>query len=222
MSEATQTPTVEQTLNKTDFGQMVFEYRKLFFGVLIAILVGATGYVIFKESKKSSALSTSVEVFEFQKEAWDKAKANKMTPAELLAAFNKLDVETKTAPVMIPLALEMGKFLFEKNALEEANSILSQVSSGTSGQIASFFLGMQQVTILEKLGKHDEAISVLEKLAQNKEVLMAPKVSLELGRLYLAKGEKGKAQSQFDYILNTFPNDEQAKMAKIYLSKLAQ
>lgn len=76
--------------------------------------------------------------------------------------------------------------------------------------------------ILEKLGKTDEAISILEPLAQNKDGLMPAKISLELGRLYLAKGEKGKAQTQFDYIINTFPNDELAKMAKLYLQQLAK
>jgi len=81
---------------------------------------------------------------------------------------------------------------------------------------------MQRVAVLEKMGKLDEAIAALEPLAKNKDVLMPARVSVELGRLYLAKGEKGKAQTQFDYVMNTFPNDEQAKLAKLYLSQLAQ
>jgi peptidyl-tRNA hydrolase len=51
---------------------------------------------------------------------------------------------------------------------------------------------------------------------------MAARVNNELGRLNLAKGEKGKAQTHFEYVLNTFPNDEQAKLSKLYLGKLAQ
>jgi tetratricopeptide (TPR) repeat protein len=121
---------------------------------------------------------------------------------------------------MVPVALEMGKFLYDKGQFADAESILSKVD--TKHPVSSFFIGMQRAAILEKLGKTDEAIAVLEPLAQNKEALMPAKISLDLGRLYLLKGEKGKAQTQFDYIMNTFPNDDQARLAKLYLSQISK
>ena len=51
---------------------------------------------------------------------------------------------------------------------------------------------------------------------------MAARVNLELGRLNLLNGEKGKAQTHLEYVISTFPNDEEAKVAKLYLGKLAQ
>jgi TolA-binding protein len=86
--------------------------------------------------------------------------------------------------------------------------------------VSSFFVTMQRAVVLEKLGKLPEAVAVLEGLAKNKEVLMGAKVNFELGRLNLLNGEKGKAQTQFEYVINTFPNDEQAKLAKLYMAKL--
>ena len=224
MSEAiqTQTPTVEQTLNRTDLGHSIFEHRKSFFGILIAVLLGTTGFVLWNQAKKNSALETSVRVFEFQSGTWTEAKAGKVTAPELLKAFEGLDESTQSAPVMLPIALEMGKFLFEKGNLAEADAILAKVYGKTKHPISLFFVGMQRVVILEKLGNADGAISILESLVQNKEVLMAAKLSVELGRLYLIKGEKGKAQTQFEYVLSTFPNDDQAKLAKLYLSQLAK
>ena len=50
MSEATQTQTLEQTLNKTDLGHVIYENRKIFFAILVAILVGATGFLLWKQS----------------------------------------------------------------------------------------------------------------------------------------------------------------------------
>lgn len=224
MAEATQAqqPTLEQTLNRTDLGHTIFEHRKTFFGILIAVLVGALGFVFYKQSQKSAALETSVKVFEFQSGTWANAKTGKTTPAELVTAFEGLDAKVQAAPVMLPVVLEMSKFLYEKGNFAEADAILAKVTPATKHPVSSFFVSMQRAVVLEKLGKLDEAIAVMEPLAQNKEVVMPAKVSVELGRLYLAKGDKGKAQTQFDYVLNTFPNDEQAKLAKLYLSQMSK
>lgn len=224
MAEATQAqqPTLEQTLNRTDLGHTIFEHRKTFFGILIAVLVGALGFVFYKQSQKSAALETSVKVFEFQSGTWANAKTGKTTPAELVTAFEGLDAKVQAAPVMLPVVLEMSKFLYEKGNYAEADAILAKVTPATKHPVSSFFVSMQRAVVLEKLGKLDEAIAVMEPLAQNKEVVMPAKVSVELGRLYLAKGDKGKAQTQFDYVLNTFPNDEQAKLAKLYLSQMSK
>jgi len=222
MSEATQTQTLEQTLNKTDLGHTIYEYRKVFFGLILAVLVGASGYALWRQAQKSAALETSVKVFEFQSGIWTDAKAGKTGVPELVKAFEGLDEKVQTAPVMVPVVLEMGKFLYEKGNLAEADAVLSKVSGKVNHPVSSFFVSMQRAVVLEKLGKIDEAIAVLEPLAQAKEALMPAKISLELGRLYLAKGEKGKAQTQFDYIVNTFPNDELAKIAKLYREQLAR
>ena len=222
MSEATQTQTLEQTLNKTDLGHTIYENRKVFFAALISVLVLVTGYVIWKQTQQSTALNNSVKVFEFQSGAWADAKAGKTQIPDLVKSFEALDESVRTAPVMLPVVLEMGKFLYDKGMYTEADSILSKVDGSVKHPVSSFFVKMQRAVVLEKLGKTDEAIKVLEPLAQDKEVLMPAKVSVELGRLYLAKGEKGKAQTQFDYVLNTFPNDEQAKVAKLYLSQISK
>ena len=52
MSDATQTQTLEQSLNKTDFGHVLYENRKSIFGLILAILIGVTGFVLWKQSKK--------------------------------------------------------------------------------------------------------------------------------------------------------------------------
>lgn len=221
MGQATQTPTLEQTLNTTDLGHTIFEHRKTFFGILIAVLLGATGYVLWKQSQNSSALQNSVKVFEFQSGAWADAKAGKVAAPELVKTFEALDKKIQTAPVMLPIVLEMGKFLYEKGSLTEADAILEKASAHTKHPVSTFFISMQRAVILEKLENIDGAISVLEPLAQNKDAILPAKVSVELGRLYLSKGEKAKAQTQFDYVLTTFPNDEQAKLAKLYLSQIA-
>ncbi len=221
MSETTQTPSLEQTLNRTDFGHFMYEYRKPFFGALIAVVICVLAFVGWKQAKEASAQDTSVKVFEFQSKTWEEAKSGKMTPQELTQKFSALPSDVQNAPVMIPVALEMGKFLFGKEAYAEADAILSKVD-GTQNGLAKFFIGMQRYIVLEKLGKTDEAIATLENVLKQEGGFMNALVATELGRLYLAKGEKGKAQSQFDYVVATYPNDEHAKLAKLYLAQMTK
>ena len=222
MAEATQSSEeISQTLNKTDFGHIIYENRKILFGILIATLVGVTGYLIWKQTKEAAAVTNSEEVFKFQSTTWAEAKAGKVAPADLVKSFNGLSQDVQQAPVMMPIVLEMGQFLHDKGSLAEADSILAKASE-TNHTLGQFFVGMQRIVVLEKLGKTDDAISVLEKMNITKDIPMPQKVSLELGRLYLLKGEKGKAQTQFQNVISQYPNDEYAKVAKLYLGQLAQ
>ena len=216
----TQNPTLEQTLNRTDFGHIIYENRKAFIGAIVAVLLTIAGYAIWKQTQKTKALEVAHKVFEFRTKTWATAKDGKLAVPELVKTFDGLDKETQTSPIMVPVALEMGKFLADKGALTEADSVLSKVD--TSHPVSAFFVKMQRAVILERAGKVPEAIAVLETIAKEKDGLMGAKVNLELGRLNLANGEKGKAQTHLEYVINTFPNDESAKLAKLYMAKLAK
>ena len=220
MSEVTQTQTLEQTFNKTDLGHLIFEYRKVMFSLIAAVLVGVMGFTLWKQSQKSQAEALSAKVFEFQSKTWSSVKEGKLAATELPKLFDALDQDVKNAPVMVPLALEMGKFLFDKGQLVEADMILSKLSS--TQPIAQYFIATQRAVILEKLNKIPEAIATLEQAVKSKDALMAAKLNLELGRLNLLNGEKGKAQTHFEYVLSTFPNDELAKLAKLYMGKISK
>lgn len=221
MSDATQSQTIEQTLNKTDLGHTIYENRKLFVGIVLVILIGVTGFFAWKQMKKSSAHDSALVVFEFQNGPWAEAKAGKLNGAGLVQAFSALEEDARSSAMVLPIALEMSKFLYDKGEFNEANDILSNVGK-MNHPMASFFLNMQKAVTLEKVGKIDEAIGTLETLLSTKESLMGGKVAVELGRLYLVKGEKGKAQTQFDYVVSTYPNDETAKIAKLYLAQIAK
>lgn len=222
MSEATQTPSLEQTLNKTDFGHTIYEYRKMLLALIVIIFVGVVGWVLWRNSQESAAMNNSEVVYEFQAGVWSEAKEGKVTPADLAKSFGALSGKVQTAPIMVPVVLEMSKFLYDKNSFEEAEMILSKVDGSLSHPVTASFVAMQRAVVLEKLGNVDGAITSLEGISKQKDVLLPAKLSVELGRLYLKKGEKGKAQTQFENVVNTYPNDDQARVAKLYLAQLAQ
>lgn len=219
MSETAQSPSVEQTLNRTDFGHFVYEYRKVLIAAVAAIALGVLGYLGWKEAQKANALDSSVAVFEFRTKTWEEAKAGKIPPAELSSKFSALPADVKSSPIVVPLALEMGKFLFDKGAYPEADSVLSSVDVSKDNQ-ARFFVGLQRYVVLEKLGKLAEAAAILEGMPKQESVFMNAFVGVELGRIYLAQGEKGKAQSQFESVVSAYPNDEHARLAKLYLADM--
>lgn len=220
MSEATQAVDIEKQLDKTDFGHFVYTYRKLLIAVFVAIVVGATGYLLWKQSKESSALKRADEVYSFAASSWAEAKSGKLAPEVLVKNFNSLAADVRQSPSMVPVVLEMGSFLAEKGLHSEANEILKNANG--LDELGNYFVGMQRVVVLEKLGKDDEAISILEGLNSQKNLPLPQKVSLELGRFYMKKGDKGKAQTQFQDVVSNYPNDEYAKIAKLYLIQLGK
>jgi predicted negative regulator of RcsB-dependent stress response len=199
----------------------MFENRKTFFGALVAVVICVLAFLGWKQMQEASALERSVKVFEFQTRTWEEAKAGKITPQELVKKYTDLPADVQKSPVMVPVALEIGKFLFEKGAFAEADTVLTKVDV-SQNPLGKFFVGMQRYVVLEKLGKTDEAITTLEEVLKQEGGFMNALVAVELGRLYLAKGEKGKAQTQFDYVVSTYPNDEHAKLAKLYLAQMTK
>jgi predicted negative regulator of RcsB-dependent stress response len=156
MSEVTQAQTLEQTLNKTDLGHILFENRKLFFGLVFGLLILVTGYLFWKQSQKSTSLEHSLKVFEFQSTVWSDVKGGKKEVAELVKAFDALSEDVQAAPAMVPVILEIGKFLTDKGNFSEAETILLKVSGHSKNPVSSFFINNQRAVVLEKLGKIDE------------------------------------------------------------------
>lgn len=222
MSEVVQqppTPTIEQSLNKTDLGHEIYEHRKYYIAGLILIVVAALGFSFWKQMATKNKEESSVKVFEFQTKVWSQVKTQKLTTDELIKGYRDLSADVKKSPVMLPLAFEMSKYLVEQNKLAEADEVLSAFEVGQGSAITSTFVAFQRAVVLESLTKVDDAIALLEKVAQNKDSILKPKLYLEIGRLSLLKGDKVKAKTNFDYVIGNYPNDEYAKLAKLYLPK---
>jgi predicted negative regulator of RcsB-dependent stress response len=220
MSEVVETQTLEQSLNKTDLGHTIYENRKLFIALVVAVLLGTVGYAIWKQSHQSSQQEAAIKVFEFQTKVWTEAKASKISADDLMKSFGELSNEVKSSALMLPISLEMSKFFYDQNKFAEADSVLSSFDLKKVSPITGTIVSLQHAVVLENLGKLDEAIAGLEIVAQNKDSIMKPKLFLEIGRLALAKGDKVKAKTNFEYVLSDFPNDEYAKLAKLYLAEV--
>lgn len=217
MSQTVTEPSLEETLNKTDLGHMLYEKRMIIAGVLIALFLGVIAWASVSSIKTAQEQKGSKQVFDFQNDTWNQVKAGTLSTDELLVRFTALEDVAKSSAAILPLALEISKFLGEKEQAEKALQILNQVSPGP---LSKFFIVHQKAVLLEKSGAIDEAIALIEDARKGKEVLMPGHLELELGRLYMVKKDFNQAKTTFESVINSYPNDEEAKLAKLYLSEI--
>ena len=68
--------------------------------------------------------------------------------------------------------------------------------------------------------KIDEAISLYERLLTQKVSVLTDKTYLDLGVLYLKKGNMEKAKSSLNYVIEKSKDDTLLKLARIYLADI--
>lgn len=218
MSETTPSQSLEETLNKTDLGHVIYEKKNLIGALLVAILVGILAWMGLTKYQKSQQEKGAELAFAFQNDTWAKVKSGGLSTDELLARLAKLDDSTKSSASLLSLSLEMSKFLAEKGEYEKGILLLDQVI--TKNDMSKFFITHQKAVLFETMGNLDEAIKVIEGVKKGKDSLMPAHLELFLGRLYFVKNDFNHAKAIFEGIINTYPQDEEAKLAKLYLGEI--
>jgi len=215
----TQTQTLEETLNKTDLGHVFYENRRLFLGFIVLILLGALSWAGWSKYQESVAQERSLQVFTFQQKVWEEAKTGKMSPEEFMTKFKALNKDLKSSSLMAPLVLEMSKHFLDKGSLEASMLVLEDAVGAKTHPVFAYFIKSQKMVILEKNKDLKAALAIAQELKDTKDNIFPAKALLHLGRLHLLNGDKEKAKSEWQNLVATYPNDEEAKMAKIYLSE---
>ncbi len=219
----TQAPeaTLQQTLDKTDFGHWMFEHRKSFIAAVVVAFVGASGVLLFKQYQHKKAQERSAEVAQFDMAVAAELRAGKVTPVEFDSKYKALSSDVKASPSMLPVALQTAAYLDGKGESAMAEGVLKDVVTAIGAKSPLYVLVAHSYAALaEKNGKADEAIKTLEAYIAEGHKIMITKAYLDLGRLYLAKNDTAKAKTNFDYIIANHPNDELAKMARMYLQQI--
>lgn len=222
-STETNSLTLEESLNKTDFGHWLYEHRKSFIAAVVLVFIGASGWLLYKQYAKKQAQEHSAQVYQFEQGALKELRDGKLAPTDFVAKFSALDAAVKGSPSMLPHALEAAQLVDQKGQSAEAAQLLSQVVEQLGANSPFYvFVAFSYASLSEKAGQTDAAIKTLEDYVAQGHKVMLSKAYLDLGRLYLAKNDKAKAKTNFEYITSNYPNDELAKLAKLYLQKLSE
>jgi predicted negative regulator of RcsB-dependent stress response len=214
------TQTLEQSLNKTDMGHFIFEHRKSFIAALLIVFIGAVGFMIYKQTKQSAQLKMASELFSFEQNVVKNFNEGKITSDELMKQFNQLSKELKANSYLVPITLASAKKLNEKGQSAQALELVKEMTTYHKSGIGMIYLSHQLATLAEDQGQLDQALSTLNNLAKSGEKVLLSKTFLDLGRLEMKKGNKDQALKYFSSLIKDFPNDELAKVAKIYMTEI--
>lgn len=216
-----ETQTLEQTLEKTDFGHVINENKKgilIAAGVIIALIIG---YSIWSHQANKSYENNLAQVYTFRVNTVDKYVDGKMEEAEFLKKMSSLPANLKGQATLIPSLFKAIDKLVKDGKKAEALGILESWSDQfNKGSYTFYFVAMKLAPMYENAGKLDKAIALTQKLVGSQINVAKALNYLNLGRLYLAKGDNAKAKENFDYILQNFDKSESAKLAKLYLRDL--
>lgn len=222
MTTQQETQTLEQTLNKTDFGHWVNEKRKsiLIFGAVTLIAILA--FSVFNHMKSSSEAEILDKTYEIKAKVFTPFMSEKADAQAFLNEINSMQNEHIAHVMLITPFLEVLNNLDKNSSLtakhmEVVSKWLSKMDIKSD---AYLFFAIRASALYENVGNSNEAISILTKLSLRNSPLLKDQVYFNLGRLSLAKGNTDSAVANFDIVISQYPESEFAKLAKIFKGRL--
>ncbi len=214
-------PSVEETLNKTDLGQVIADNKRpiMILGAVVVLLIIAYSIMVQVSASKAAAeldraFKKRVELFKPFLEGAEKDDAFK---AKLL----KMDSDYLASPNLTPDFFTALNKLADDKAMDKATLDFALKWIGKMNKKNNLYIlsALRTTALLEDNDRADEAITLLQEMLSNKIEFLNDKVNFDLGRMLLAKGEKEKARPHFQAVVDAKDVSEFQTMAKIYLNE---
>lgn len=224
MATNQETPTLEETLNRTDLGHIINENKKPIMIAAAIIVLAIIGYSISDHMRSESRLAKLDKVFDLEKSLFQGYLTDKVKDQEFISGVVTIENDLVGHPNLVPV------FIDAINKLDENSAVNAEIISTTEkwakhvskSSFLHLFLSVRLSALYEDAGNLDMAISTLESLVANKSKILKNKIYFDLGRLYLAKGDKGTAQERLNALLgeDSVKGTEFETMANILLSEI--
>lgn len=227
MRQTAESPIDVKTRSSSEFmtdysvSNFILKNKAFFIGAVVALLLGVVlwGFVTnhLKARKEASAeLITAFTEGDLKGFAEKKIDEN-----AILTAFNSLRINAKGTKALAPVAISLADQLLALGKSELALQVLldTEKSLGTKDQFLNYLFGVRLAAIYEDLAQTDEAIKRLELIVSSKVKLVEAKTYLDLGRLYLLKGDKVSANKNLQYVIDNYAGEDLARVAKLYMEK---
>ncbi|WP_127717584.1 tetratricopeptide repeat protein [Halobacteriovorax sp. HLS] len=210
---------VDEILKETELGTFIANYKTPIIAFVIAVIVGVFawgGYSSFKSSKNDEL---GAIVYNFKKANLQSLVEKKITTTEFEKSFSAMASGVANFEGLTPFAIQASDELVAQNDLNSALAVLKTVTFNKN-PYAVYFVRSRMAVIHEDLGQNDKAIEDLELIVKNNIKTMESKTYLDLGRLYVKKGDQAKAKSNFQYVIDNVGQAEFVKLAKLYMSEM--
>lgn len=218
-----ETPNIDETLNKTDFGQVINENKKPIMIGFVLILVGIVAYSVFSHFQAKQHTVKLNKAFDIQATVFTPYLEGKTKTADFIKSLKEVNQSFVGEVTLVPAFLEaLNKLNKEDKAalIAELALVEAWYKNLKTGTELQMLFGLSLVSLYEDNKKYDEAIKVLEVLIASKNDVLKSKLYLDLGRIYLSKNDKTNAASNFQFIVDKYADSDEAPMAKLYLSEL--
>ncbi|CBW26822.1 putative membrane protein [Halobacteriovorax marinus SJ] len=210
---------VDEALQETELGSFIAKNKTSVIGFVALIILGVFawgGYSMYKGSKNDELSSV---VFEFKNKNLENLTKKTMTGADYTAAYLEMAKSMSGFVGLTPLALASSDVLTSQGDLENSLKVLATVKDQSQSYI-KYFVYSRMAVNHEDLNQVDNAIADLEVIVKANIKVMESKTYLDLGRLYLKKGDKEKAKTNFQYVIDNMSQAEFVKLAKLYIAQM--
>lgn len=224
MTTKQEAQTLEETLNKTDFGHVINENKK---GIIITatlIVVAIIIYSVINELSKSQRMDQLNRTFSVEMSIFKPYESGKIKAGDFITSLKGLNNELVGDIALIPSLLSSANKLYTDKAISpEFVKIFENWASQTDkSSYAYVFVALRLSSLYENTGAFPKAVETLEGLKNTKYTAFQEKVQFDLGRMYLLTNQQDKAKASFDYVIEHFKDGEFAKLSNLYLAKSAK
>jgi predicted negative regulator of RcsB-dependent stress response len=187
-------------------------------GVILSVIVIGWGFVRKDSEGKKVALSNKLHLLETEK--LKSLKDGEIEAKTVLSEFNSIIKNSDVPEVSLSFALKLNDVLLEKKQFQLSAELLSSLDSVIKDGIARQVLLSRLAISQEEVGELDKAVESLNGLLALKHKVLEDKTYLDLGRLYIKLGNKDKAKTSLDYVVDKSKDSELVKLAKYFLQKI--
>lgn len=203
-----------------DWGKWVVDNRNIVILGTFVILASVFGGGYYFHQKKLSKVEYNSRIYSFTNTELVQFEADKDS-LKLIKAYKLMYKDLGNYLGLIPVSLKTADLLIKNGKSDEALEILQMSQKLNSNMYAQYFIKIRMAVVYEDMGKYKEAVDVLLDISKSDADVFKGKTYLDLGRNYLKLGDKDKAKSSFDHVVNKANTDlEFVKMAKLYLSEV--
>lgn len=213
--------TLDETLNKTDFGQIVNDNKKIILiaGAVIVVLIFA--YSMYQQSVKSQLNLTLSNAYDFKTKVIDGYTSKKLKADEFVKQMSEMPSSLKGEVSILPSVLGAVKVLSDEGKLEESAKILESWKTNFSeNSFAYFFTAFNLSQIYDDLNKKDDALELLSTLKKSSIKVLKSKILLDMARLQIETNRKDDAKANLDIIVKDYKESTEAKEANFILTQI--
>lgn len=211
---------IDEALGQTELGSWISQNKAPVLSALAVLVLGIFGYGIFNhfQTEKHNKFANSLHSVVTEK--LGPYREGKVTSEELVKSFQTEWKDMGSFAGAAPFIIQVVDALTAKKKYAEAYQIVSEADQRIQNPQLNYFFNIRAAALAEDLGKKKEAIAHLKKVVGSGVKYFEGKLYLDLGRLYRDTGDKEKAKSSFEYVLEKGKEAEFKKMARLYLEEL--